>query len=256
MNKKILITDWADLDQVLPIASKYQVGIEVLEFAMPENLIQAFALLPEMQQKLNVIPLIGLHGPFSELIPASRDPWVRQVARSRCQQGYELAQLIGAKHLILHSGYLPKTYPRDQWIQNSLNYWLEFLGDKDIPNMIHIENVYEDDFSTLAELTDQVNQAFQGERLTICLDIGHVNANSSISLVDWIVGLGDRIRYVHLHNNDGILDDHWRLDKGKIDVSQVVELLLKHSPNAIWNVETFIEDIEPSLLWLQKRGYL
>lgn len=39
MNKKILITDWADLDQVLPIASKYQVGIEVLEFAMPENLI-------------------------------------------------------------------------------------------------------------------------------------------------------------------------------------------------------------------------
>lgn len=122
--------------------------------------------------------------------------------------------------------------------------------------MIHLENVYEDDFSTLAELTDQVNQAFQGERLTICLDIGHVNANSSISLVDWIVGLGDRIRYVHLHNNDGILDDHWRLDKGTIDVSQVVELLLKHSPHAIWNVETFIEDIEPSLLWLQKRGYL
>jgi sugar phosphate isomerase/epimerase len=226
MNKKILITDWADLDQVLPIASKYQVGIEVLEFAMPENLIQAFALLPEMQQKLNAIPLIGLHGPFSELIPASRDPWVRQVARSRCQQGYELAQLIGAKHLILHSGYLPKTYPRDQWIQNSLNYWLEFLGDKDIPNMIHLENVYEDDFSTLAELTDQVNQAFQGERLTICLDIGHVNANSSISWI-WIRGLGDDPLRPPT-NNDGILDDHWSWDKGKIDVSQVVELL-KHS---------------------------
>jgi len=33
-------------------------------------------------------------------------------------------------------------------------------------------------------------------------------------------------------------------------------MLLKYSPNAIWNVETFIEDIEPSLLWLKERGYL
>jgi sugar phosphate isomerase/epimerase len=256
MNMKILITDWAELDQVLPIAHKYQVGIEVLEFAMPENLDQASALLPEMQQKLRTVPLVGLHGPFFELIPASRDPWVRQVARSRFQQGFELAQRIGAKHLILHSGYLPKTYPRDQWIQNSLNYWVEFLGDKNTPNMIHLENVYEDDFSALGELIDRVNQTYQGERLTICLDIGHVNANSSKSLADWINGLGDRIRYVHLHNNDGILDDHWSLNKGKIDVSQALELLIKHSPNAIWNVETIIEDIEPSLLWLQERGYL
>jgi sugar phosphate isomerase/epimerase len=253
---KILITDWAELDQVLPIALKYQVGIEVLEFAIPENLDQAASLLPEIRQKVSAIPLIGLHGPFSELVPASRDPLVRQVARTRCQQGFELAQMIGARHLILHSGYLPKTYPREQWIQNSFDFWVNFLTDKSTPNMIHVENVYEDDFTALGELIDRVNQAYQGERLSICLDIGHVNANSSKSLADWIIGLGDRIRYVHLHNNDGILDDHWRLDKGKIDVRQVLELLIKHSPNAICNVETFVEDIEPSLLWLKERGYL
>jgi hypothetical protein len=50
--------------------------------------------------------------------------------------------------------------------------------------------------------------------------------------------------------------DHWRLDKGKIDVSQVLELLARHSPKAICTIETFIEDIEPSLLWLKDRGYL
>jgi sugar phosphate isomerase/epimerase len=253
---KILVTDWGELDRVLPIAQKYQVGIEVLEFVMPDNLDQASVLLPEIQQKVRAIPLVGMHGPFSELMPASRDPLVRQVARTRYQQGYELAQMIGARHLILHSGYLLKTYPRDQWIQNSFDFWVEFLADKNTPNMIHLENVYEDDFSALGELIDRVNQAFQGERLTICLDIGHVNANSSKPLPDWIFGLGDRIRYVHLHNNDGILDDHWRLDKGKIDVNQVLDLLIKHSPNAICTVETFIEDIEPSLLWLQERGYL
>lgn len=253
---EILITDWGELDRVLPIAQIHNVGIEVLEFAMPENLELADSLLPQIRQKVRAIPLIGMHGPFYELIPASRDPLVRQVARTRCQQGYEAAKMLGAKHLILHSGYLPKTYPRDQWIQNSFDFWVEFLADKDTPNFVHIENVYEDDFSALGELIDRVNQAFQGERLTTCLDIGHVNANSSKTFSDWIIGLGDRIRYVHLHNNDGILDDHWRLDKGKIDVSQVLDMLLKYSPNAIWNVETFVEDIEPSLLWLKERGYL
>jgi sugar phosphate isomerase/epimerase len=253
---QILITDWGELDQVLPIAYKYKVGIEVLEFAMPENLDQSAFLVPEISKKVGAFPLIGMHGPFYELIPASRDPLVRQVARSRCQQGYEVAKMIGAKHLVLHSGYLPKTYPHDQWIQNSFEFWVEFLADKCTPNFVHMENVYEDDFSALCELTDRVNQTFQEERLTICLDIGHVNANSSKSFPDWILGLGDRIRYVHLHNNDGILDDHWRLDKGKIDVSQVLELLLKYSPKAIWNVETFVEDIEPSLLWLKERGYV
>jgi sugar phosphate isomerase/epimerase len=253
---QILITDWGELDQVLPITQRYPVGIEVLEFAMPENLDQPTPLLPEIRQKLSRIPLIGMHGPFYELIPASCDPLVRQVARTRHQQGYEMALRIGASHLILHSGYLPKTYPREQWIQNSLTYWVEFLRDKTDSIMIHMENVYEGDFSTLGELIDRVNQSYQEERLTICLDIGHVNANSLKSVTDWIIGLGDRIRYVHLHNNDGILDDHWRLDKGKIEITQVLELLLKHSPNASWNVETFVEDIEPSLLWLQERGYL
>lgn len=253
---RILITDWGELDQVLPIALKYHVGLEVQEFAMPENLDQADSLAPEIRQKVSAMPLLGLHGPFYELIPASRDPLVRQVARSRLQQGYELAQVIGAGHLVLHSGFLPKTYPRDKWIQNSFEFCVDFLADKTIPNMIHLENVYEDDFTTLRELIERVNQAFQGERLSVCLDIGHVNANSSKTLADWITGLGDRIRYTHLHNNDGILDDHWGFGKGKIDIRQVLDLLLKHSPNAVWTIETVLRDIEPSLLWLQERGYL
>ncbi len=251
----ILVSDWAASDQVLPIALKFQVGLEVLEFAIPENLDHASYLAPEIRQKVSAIPLLGLHGPFSELVPASRDAWVRQVARNRFQQGYDLAHMIGAQHLVLHSGFFPKTYPRDIWIQNSLDFWIDFLTDKPAQNMIHLENVYEDDFTALLELIDRVNQTFEGERLTVCLDIGHVSANSSKTLADWITGLGDRIRYAHLHNNDGILDDHWRLDKGRINVSEVLDLLLNHSPNAVWTVETGISDIEPSLFWLQERGY-
>ena len=71
---KISISDWGSIEQVLPIAMHYQVGLEVQQFAIPENLDQAAMLAPDIRQRVNVIPLIGMHGPYSELAPASREP--------------------------------------------------------------------------------------------------------------------------------------------------------------------------------------
>ncbi len=75
----------------------------------------------------------------------------------------------------------------------------------------HLENVYDDDYSVISELLDRVNEILQRNVLTSCLDIGHVHSNSSKTLEGWIKGLGDRIQYVHLHNNDEIFDNHWGL---------------------------------------------
>jgi len=253
---RILVSDCAVFDDILPVALKHKVGIEVQEFALPDNLDHNHALVKDIGEKIETIPLRGFHGPFSELVPASRDQKVRAVARSRFQAAYDLAQIIGAQHFILHTGYFPKTYPRELWIQNSLEFWVDFLSDKHDPVVVHLENVYEDDCSAMAELLDRVNEALHADRLTACLDIGHVHANSSRTFDEWITGLGDRIRYVHLHNNDGILDDHWGLWKGKINIVRVLDLLMKYSPDSAWTIETVVSDIEQSALWLKEKGYL
>jgi sugar phosphate isomerase/epimerase len=196
-----------------------------------------------------------MHGPFSELVPASRNPLVRQAAKFRFEQGYQVAMKMATQHLVIHSGFLPKTYPREMWIQNTFDFWVDFLTDKPKPGLFHIENVYEDEPGALLELVERVNEVFQDEILTSCMDIGHVNANSSRSFDEWISTMGNRIRYVHLHNNFGVLDDHLTLTKGTIDVAGVLKLLKVHSPNAIWTIETSVEDLEPSLHWLQEQGY-
>jgi sugar phosphate isomerase/epimerase len=133
---------------------------------------------------------------------------------------------------------------------------VRFLSSKDDGLRIHLENVYEDDYSIMIELLDRVNAALGREALTVCLDIGHVHANSSRTLQEWIPGLGGHIHYVHLHNNDGFLDDHWGLWKGKIEMVPALDLLKTHAPEALWTIETIPADIEGSIVWLRDRGYL
>jgi sugar phosphate isomerase/epimerase len=121
--------------------------------------------------------------------------------------------------------------------------------------LIHLENVYKNEPNALNELVERVNEVFQDNLLTICLDVGHVNANSSRTMEEWIIKLGDWIGYVHLHSNNGVLDDHWELGKDMIDIALVLDLLLVYSTNAIWTIETPVDGLEPSLLWLQKKSY-
>jgi sugar phosphate isomerase/epimerase len=253
---QILISDWSHFEQVLPLAKQYQVGLEIDEFTTPENLDRGSELAASITERVKGLPRVSVHGPFYELIPASCDPLIRQVARQRFQRASELAQMIGAQHLILHSGYFPKTYPAEQWLNNSIDFWVDFLDNQPFEGLIHLENVYEDGFTGLKQLVAQVNQIINARQLTICLDIGHVHANSSHTLGAWIQGLGDHIRYVHVHNNNGILDDHWQLDTGKIDMRQTLNLLKEHCPQATWTVETLVDQIEPSLQWLQQQGYM
>jgi hypothetical protein len=62
---------------------------------------------------------------------------------------YALARELQATHLILHSGFIPKTHQPERWLQNTLDFWMQFLADKHNAIDVHIENVYEDRFDLL-----------------------------------------------------------------------------------------------------------
>ena len=89
---------------------------------------------------------------------------------------------------------------------------------------------------------------------SVCLDIGHVNANSDLQVSDWITGLGNIIGYVHLHNNNGKFDDHFGLHRGTIDIKSVLNLLKENSSNVICSLET--NDLEESFKWLEQNQLL
>ncbi len=106
--------------------------------------------------------------------------------------------------------------------------------------------------SVLCGILDQVNNP----NLHANLDIGHAHCNSCTPVLQWIESLGNRIGYVHLHDNHGELDEHLGLGKGNIPMQDVCRTLEECSPDAIWAIEAEGDGILESLEWLDKHRIL
>jgi len=75
---------------------------------------------------------------------------------------------------------------------------------------------------TAKELFDIVD----GTDMKICFDIGHAN---TMNQIDEMIDLfGDRIRNVHIHDNNGGKDEHLTMGDGNIDFERVIKKLSKY----------------------------
>jgi sugar phosphate isomerase/epimerase len=153
---------------------------------------------------------------------------------------------LGAKHIVYHDGRVPGTNPEEAWIKNSVRFWDTFM--KQVPQDVHIylENMLEEGPGVLCGILDQV----KSPNLHANLDIGHAHCNSRASVLEWIESLGERIGYVHLHDNLGERDEHLGLGKGSIPVQRICRALEEHAPEAIWAIEARGDGILHSLKWL------
>jgi sugar phosphate isomerase/epimerase len=248
----IYVSDWKDLARAVPLADKYGVGIEVLEFADPGYLDNSPEWLERIRGENAGSKMKSLHGPFCDLAPGSRDAEIRRVTKARFIQACGLAHELGIGRVVFHSGFIPKVGPEEEWLENAVAFWRDFIPSIPDGMEIHIENVWEDDYGLLRDLVDKIG----AKSFSICLDTGHVGCNSSRTLPDWIGSLAGRIGHVHLNNNNGKLDDHLPLDRGKIDMAEALALLSEFSPNASWTVEMELPNAEVSLAWMREKGFV
>ncbi len=73
-------------------------------------------------------------------------------------------------------------------------------------------------------------------KMDALIDVGHANANGW-DLFRLIRDLKDRIRAFHLHNNDGIHDQHNRLADGTLDFRALISFIARNVPDADLIVE-------------------
>ena len=237
-------------DDASEIAGKYGLGIEIAEYCTAWNMDDDFtATDASVQVKLDGIERKVLHAPFNELFPCAIDRKARALAAERYRQAIELAKRYGSTKVIIHGGYNPWIYYPVWYVEQSILFWKEFL--KEDPSVeIVLENVLETEPQWLLDIAKGVDDP----RLKLCLDIGHVNAYSKISVMDWLESWAPYLSHFHVHNNDGSRDQHNALNDGNIPMKDFLLRAEELCPNATFTFELMKD--EPSMMWLAENGLI
>lgn len=252
--REIRLCDDCQKDLAAGLCIKNGLGIEIQSFHDPylENqdaLIQAYqALLAQIKGGKS------LHAPFWELNTGTKMRGVRNETMEMFQSAYRIAAKLGCTEMVVHNGYIPGTSPYGAWACRSAEFWADFFQDKDDSITVCLENQFEADSEILRLTIDAVND----RRLKACLDVGHANANAVMPAAEWITTLGERIHYLHLHNNHGAQpgkehnrDEHLGLADGTLDMRKLLRLAERVCPRAIWAIECGANDLPASIRWLQ-----
>lgn len=229
------------------IAQKYGLGIEIADFCTAWNIDDDFEKTDrKLRLKLDGIEKTLLHAPFNELFPCAIDKKARDLAAFRYRQAVALAERYGASKVIIHGGYNPYIYYPVWYAEQSVLFWKDFVSK--LPETVHIalENTLEETPELLLNIIKDVNDP----RLKICLDIGHANAYSENTALEWIEHCRGFISHFHIHNNDGIRDSHNGLEEGSIPMKELLELTEKLCPDASYTIETM--SAEASVRWIME----
>ena len=254
MTFDIRLCNNGNFDKYLEIVKRQKVGIEFQTFADPfyKNVKKEVAREKELSKG---IKRRSLHAPFSDLNLGTKMLGLRKETMKYFNHAYKIAKELGCDSVIVHNGYIPRTYSVESWVRKACEFWKEFFADKDDSITMMVENQFEKDSEIILKEIDAVHD----KRLKVCLDVGHAHCNSDMSVYDWIKTLNKRIGYLHLHNNHGKynkmvenLDEHNGFDNGTIDFEKVMKLVKENCPKAILAVESRLDEAEKSIEFLKK----
>lgn len=236
-----------DLQEV-SLAREYGFGLEISDYLWrlsPDEIDKKKQLVNEIQKGFLTT---SFHG-----TGVNRD--IREINRMSDEEllelyneSFELADYHKICQIVFHSNYEPDFQPLDEWIERMAGFWKKFIKTKPFYFNFYIENLADDSPDILVRLIDEIADS----RVKVCLDTGHANCNSKIPVTEWIKALGDRIGYVHLHNNDGISDKHQPLSTGTIEFREVFDCFAEHVKHIPYMLEC---NLKESLVWLKENGF-
>ena len=236
-------------------ALEYGMGIELNDLCISSNLDEEkYDMVAErMERHVAEAGQTGkrvlLHGPFTELTPASIDHLAIEMMLKRYRQTLSFCGRLGVKDLILHDGYIPLIYHRDWHKKKSVAFWKSFSEELPGGMTVYVENVFDDEPTLLTEIVDEVGK----DNIKICLDVGHANAmrGNGPEVHEWIRVMAPYLRHFHLHNNDGTGDLHDDVDKGTMDMRLILDTIASCcAPDVTMTIES--RESAPSAEYLKE----
>jgi len=214
-------------ESLMDFAIEQGYGVDVSDF-ISQHLLDDAPRCAEMvrwyQEHLpRVAGRVTFHGALWDLVPSSRDSKVRGATMERMRQCLDIAEQLGVTHLTFHLDFLPLArdpsyFPR--WAERQASFWRELIEGRSVT--VFLENIWEPRPEVVSRGVDAVGLQSVGA----CLDAAHVHLNSKQSQRQWVKELGNRIRCLHVSDNDRSRSQHLPPGQGTIDWEDLLGALV------------------------------
>ncbi|MCC7553869.1 MAG: sugar phosphate isomerase/epimerase [Methanobacteriaceae archaeon] len=173
---------------------------------------------------------MNIHGPSVDLNLASLNEGIRKESIRQIKKTLDLADEIGANFITVHPGQIGRR--EDELRKIAIDYSIDSISkcvDYSSGAKISVENM-PNKFKFLATKVEELEKISEESGSFITIDSGHANTcNSTEGFFDM-----KNIAYFHLHDNNGIKDEHLVLGEGNLNLN-----LLKKVDNGIIELNNF-----------------
>ena len=193
------------------------------------------------------------HGPYLGLDIASLNDHIAGYSAECLDRGLAATAALGGSVMVVHTNYSPF------FSRAGLREWMRNWGERMPPLVeaagalgvrIAFENVWERTPEELERLLDVLPR----ERAFVCIDTGHISAFSRLPVERWWRRLGERVVALHLHDNDGLSDDHMPPGSGIFDFPALASLLAGSAQAPLMTLEVDIARAPAGRAYLESVG--
>lgn len=213
-----------DFQEAVNIAKSLNCGIEISRFGrladiednFEKNKIEYKNILNDFDKE------VLLHGFFSNLNIAAKDPLIAQISKKRYYQSLELAEFFDVSLVVFHTCFnnlLKHRQYQEMFFLKNIEFYNDFIKHfEDLGITVTMENVHESSPDFIRNLVAAVNSPYFGTTI----DIGHCNLHSNLTPSQWIREYGIMLKHMHFHNNFKDEDSHSSLLKGNVNIKEIL----------------------------------
>lgn len=190
------------------------------------------------------IEVSQVHGPW-RWPPRDHTPEERQERMEKMKKSIRMTALLGCKNWVVHPVMPYGTADRGtEHVRETWDINIAFMGEllktaKECDVTICLENMPMPEFSigSPSEILKFV-RAINNERFKACLDTGHVAVYEGLTPDGAMRELGDTVRVLHVHDNNGRSDLHYMPYFGVIDWKAFAKALKECGFGGVFSIET------------------
>ena len=178
---------------------------------------------------------LQVHAPLSDINISSFSEKVREASVADVIDTVRMAAGLGAKVVTFHPGHLSPVAQLDpkrvvRLTKEAVRRIARAGSEHGIP--LAMENMPKMRMMTFPG-PDELLECIDGTEVGVCLDIGHAHTTGT---VEAFLPLAARFRNIHIHDNNGVWDEHLVLATGSAPLERIASAL-KDTYRHAWVIE-------------------